>query len=1122
MNNFIKNWKERKHGLSFFLNLAASVCYLAALLLYLLGGVSEFTPTLSQKVIVLLSLCLAGSLLLLLLENKLGRYLLAMLGLWTLLEYIVTEVNYFANLIAAIDGSAISVTVVLTIVIGVLGFLLMLISAILQKEKIVYARLFRRLAVSFLSLVIVFGVVYEAAEANASVINNALGTTSYATVDNGDEESDSDYFPSDYDSTEEVAAYAKEVCEEAEAEGLVLLKNENNALPLSSGDSVSCVLQTSVNLNYGATGSGKIDADKYDDLKTALEDVGLEVNETLWNFYETDENATSTTYETAQTYDRKARAMVYKVNALPWELYTDEAKDSIAETGGTAIVVIGRLSGEGSDISATGSDGIDGSYLSISEEEQEILQELTTMKQNGEIDKIVVLLNTALAFQTAFLDGSDETIDVDACMWIGNTGITGIHAVADALVGNVTPSGKLSDTYVKDNFASPAMASWILNDTGTFSSSYTDYEELGLNSTQQYYGVYVEGIYVGYRYYETRYEDVVLGTDNVGEYDYSSVVAYSFGYGLSYTTFEYSDYSVTETEDGDYEVTVTVTNTGDTYSGKEVVQVYLQKPYTDYDVSTGVEKASVELVGFEKTSLLAPGESETVTVTVEKDNFKTYDSYGYKTYILEEGDYYLAVGTCAHDALNNILAAKGKTAADGMDADGNAEFASLVGEDITLDTTTYAVSAETGNEITNQLDFADMNTYEGSGENEVTYVSRSDWTGTWPEEAVTFSASDEIMLADLASNKEIVEDEDAEMPTYGADNGFSLIMLRSTDEEEISYDDERWDTLLDQMTYEEQSILVTNAVYGTSGISSIGLPATTANDGPTGVVSSNENLSFPSEGIWASTFNLDLIAKIGDALAEDARDAGCEGMYLPGVNIHRTAFGGRAHEYFSEDPYLSGVAAEAEIVAVQNKGVIPYVKHMAFNDEEDNRNGICIWLNEQSAREIYLKPFEYAVSPSKGNAHAVMSGFNRVGCLWVSASDALINGILRDEFGFDGIVLTDMASGNGALYMVYDDGYMNGTDLFLGTGSEDALAEYKTSATFANQIREACHRILYVMANYSSSMNGVSSTSEIVRVATWWETLLRVLIAVCAALTLGAAAAMAVDYGKRRKKEANN
>ena len=981
--------------------------------------------------------------------------------------------------------------------------------------KIFSKKIWRRLLVVFLTCVIVFSVGLEVALANKSVINNALNTESYKVVeDESDEEVDTDYFPSDFSSTDEIAEYGKEVCQEVEGEGLVLLKNDNNALPLSAGDNVSCLLQTSVDLNYGSTGSGQIDASKYDDLKTALEEVGLNVNETLWNFYETDSNATSSSYTQGQKL--KKGALTYFVNALPWDMYSTEAQESISTTGGTALFVIGRLSGEGSDISTVNSDGYDGSYLSVTEEELEILQEVTALKESGKVDKIVVLLNTALAFETSFLN--DDSVDVDACMWIGNTGITGINAVADVLVGNTVPSGKLSDTYVNDNFSSPAMASWILSEDGGFSNDYTDYSALGLNSTQQYYGVYVEGIYVGYRYYETRYEDVVLGTDNVGDFDYSSIVSYPFGYGLSYTEFEYSDYSVTTDSDGDYEVSVKVTNTGD-YDGKEAVQVYLQKPYTDYDKENGIGKASVELVGFGKTDVLAKnGGSQTVTVTVEKENFKTYDSNGYETYILEAGDYYLAAGHSSHDALNNILAAKGKTTANGMDDTGDASLAELVGEDIVLDYEAYSVSSETGVEITNRLDFCDMNRYEGRGSNSVTYVSRDDWSGTWPTSAFSFSASDSTMLADLASKSdasEIEEEDGAEMPSYGESNGYTVPMfIPETEDDIIPYEDSMWDSLVDQTTFAEQALLVSNATYGSDAITSINLPATKAQDGPTGGVYSETDVSFPSEGIWASTFNVELIDKVGDALAEDSLDCGRQGMYLPGINLHRTPFGGRAHEYFSEDPYLTGIAVEVEIKAVQAKGVTPFVKHFVFNDEEDERSGICVWLNEQSARELYLKPFEYATAPSRGNSHGVMSSFNRAGCVWTSASDALIGDILRGEFGFDGVVLTDMASGNGALYMTYVDGFMNGTDLFLGSGSSTALDAYASSPTFATKVRESVRRYVFIIANYSAAMNGLSSSSQIVKVSPWWQTLIVTCIVSFSVLSAAALVMMTVSYVK--------
>lgn len=982
-------------------------------------------------------------------------------------------------------------------------------------------KLWRTLSVSLLTAAIAFTVVTEVAFAYTPTLNYFFKTSSYKKVENeSDDEEDSEYFPSDYASSAEVAAYGKTVSKEVEAEGLVLLKNKDKALPLSSGDKVSTVLQTSTGFSYGSSGSGAIDASKYTDLKTALEGVGLEVNQTLWDFYKANPSKQEC------TYDRYGNP-TYKVNAKPWSGYSESAKNSVVATGGTAIAVIGRLGGEGEDVSAKKSDGYDGSYLSLTKEEIGVLSELTKLKKAGQIEKIVVIINTALVFETAFLDenwttsidGTSYMVDVDACMWVGNVGIGGIFAVADALIGAVNPSGRLADTYVKNNFSSPAMASWVKqNDNGTFSTAYAN--SGALNESQMYYGVYVEGIYVGYRYYETRYEDIVTGAENAGDYEYSETVSRPFGYGLSYTTFEYGDFEVKPTENGDYDVSVTVTNTGDS-AGKEVVQVYLQKPYTEYDRDKGVEKASVELVGFAKTKILAPrgeeGDSQTVTISVEKENFKTYDSYGYETYILEAGDYYLATGTSSHDALNNILASKGKTTKDGMDYEGNSSFAAKVGdgtigEKITLDYTTYAKSSETGKTITNRLDFSDINEYSGRGDNSVTYVTRSDWSGTFPKEGITLTLTEQ-MSENLVNGKPIEEEAGVKMPTYGAEQIWSLVMLRGKD-----YNDELWNELLNQMTWAEQVKLVTSAAYGMSGATSITLPEINAEDGPTAVVSSKDSVSFPSEGIWASTFNTELIEKVGDALAEDARNVGVTGMYVPGVNIHRTPFGGRAHEYFSEDPYLSGTAVEYEIKGLQKKGVIPYVKHYAFNDQEDNRIGVGIWLNEQSARELYLKPFEYATAPSRGNAHGIMSSFNRAGCIWTSASEALMEEILRGEFGFDGAVLTDMALGQNA-YMTYDS-FMYGTDLFLDpNGSDKAFDSYRyaSSATFRNRIREAVHRHLYVTVNYSAAMNGYTSSTRSVEVLTWWQSALISIDATFFALGAAAVIFTVLSYVNRKK-----
>lgn len=355
------------------------------------------------------------------------------------------------------------------------------------------------------------------------------------------------------------------------------------------------------------------------------------------------------------------------------------------------------------------------------------------------------------------------------------------------------------------------------------------------------------------------------------------------------------------------------------------------------------------------------------------------------------------------------------------------------------------------------------------------------------------------MREDLSNSKPIEEDPSASMPSYGASDGLTLIALRGYD-----YDYEMWDVLLNQMTWDEQLSIVTRAYLGTPGpIESISLDAIKATDGPTGVNGSQGAVSFPSEGIWAATFNTELIQKVGDAFAEDARANGYTGMYVPGVNLHRTGFGGRAHEYFSEDPFLSGVSAEYEIKGLQGKGVIVYIKHFAFNDQEDARLGVGTWLNEQSARELYLKPFEYAVSPSRGNAHGLMSSFNRAGCIWTSASEELLTNILRGEFGFDGVVLTDMVTSPS--YMNYS-GFFAGTDLYL-SGEQYSLSGYESSPTFRQAVREAVHRYLYVVVNYSASMNGVTANTRFIKVLNWWQitlitliTLFFVLGAVCIVL----------------------
>ncbi len=921
---------------------------------------------------------------------------------------------------------------------------------------------------------------YDVALANATIINNALHAKTYKEVSIGSSENiDSEYFKSDYTDKNDYIKDVSEFCRKLESEGLVLLTNENNALPLPAKAKVSFFAQGSVTLNYGSSGSSATDTDTYGSLKDAFESKDFSVNADLWQWYKSrTNNLRKNTVE--------GLVKTYTVNESEWSDVRAVNSENFANYGDAAIVTLSRDSGEGFDVSTRGSDGIDGSYLSLTRQEEDLLKGLTSLKASGIFERIIVLLNSAVPIQLDFL--FDSGIKIDACLWVGNVGMTGALGIADVFAGDVNPSGRLTDTFCRDNFSSPAMASWILNNNGIFSQEYGNAAQYNLNSSQKHYGVYVEGIYVGYRYYETRYEDYVTGKDKSGEYDYSEV-AFPFGHGLSYTSFSYGDFTVTENDEKSFNVSVKVTNTGNK-AGREVVQIYLQKPY----IQGGVEKASVELVGFTKTGELAAGKDETVNITVNKEVFKSYDALTAKTYVMDAGKYYLAAGTDAHDALNNLLALKGfspENTENRMTAAGNKDLAAVALQLEGTDTVTYSKSVETGVKITNQFDFADINLYENRGSNKVTYLSRSDWQGTWPKGKVELNVASTAMMQDLSSHKKIQEDNAQKPPEYNVQSGSLLITLRGLD-----YDHEAWDKLLNQLTYEEMALLISNAAFGTSTLDSISLKETKASDGPTAVTGSVTGTSFPSEGIWASTFDTEMIEKVGDFLAEDARLNGVDTMYAPGMNIHRTPFGGRAHEYFSEDPYLTATAAIAEVSGMKKKGVIGVLKHFAFNDEESARNGICIWLNEQSAREIYLLPFEYAMRPSMGGAIGAMSSFNRAGTLWTGASRALQMTVSREEWNYQGYFITDMASSNGALFMTYDDGIFNGTDLFLGSGSKTALKEWKNSVAFKNRVREATHRVLYVTVNYNAAMNGVTPNKRYVSIMPWWQVTLIVAIVV--------------------------
>ena len=874
------------------------------------------------------------------------------------------------------------------------------------------------------------------------------------------EDTNAQYYTSDFNSAEEMVDYGLALTQQVEAEGAALLMNNNNALPLAADAKVSTFSNSSVNLVYGGTGSGNIDASTADTLRTALEKVGVTVNPTLWDFY---------TVGAGKDYARSKSGTVATASEVtaevPWDVYTDDVKNSVAQYGDAAIVTLSRVGGEGADL-AYG----DVNYLALDENEKAVLQNVAEMKKNGIVKKTIVLINSANALQVDFLKNNEY--DIDAALWIGDVGISGINAVAEILTGKVNPSGSLVDTYCYDNFSAPAM--WNFTPT-----TYEGYVEGGdVSAKAKSYMIYQEGIYVGYKYYETRYEDFVTGNGNAGDYAYGDIVAYPFGYGMSYTNFDISDMNVSyNAADDTYTVTVKVTNTGD-MAGKKTVQVYVQSPYTDYDKENGVEKSAVSLVGFGKTGMIEPGASETLSMTVNKRDIASYDTYGAGTYILDAGDYYFTAATDAHNAVNNILAAKGYTveSTNGkMTADGNADLTYTWTEDA-LNTTTYATS-ENGTAITNQLSSADPNLYEGIEET-VTWLSRSDWNGTLPTETVKLTLT-ELLKKDLQEVRYDAADyESVEMPTLGAKNGVKLYDMIGLD-----YNDPKWDELLDQMTFDEMNSLIGDAFHWTMPVKSVEAPGTRDENGPQGLTASllgNDKsqltaTAFTSEDVMAATFNTEIMTEIGKVIGNNCLEANIACLYGPGNNIHRTPYGGRNFEYYSEDGFLSGMMSAYEVAAIQDKGVHVVMKHFALNDCEQDRIGLGVWVNEQAAREVYLKAFQAPVEV--GNANGVMIAYTRWGAVWSGGNYGLVTGILRNEWGCDGMVITDNVL---TQYVNGPDGVMAGVSIYDAMMSfvTDTLPKYKNDPVIVTAMREACHHNLYAIAN-SCGMNGVGADTTI-------------------------------------------
>lgn len=850
----------------------------------------------------------------------------------------------------------------------------------------------------------------------------------------------------------EAFANAQEVNLKLAEEGFVLLKNENAALPMNKGARISVFSKNSVNLSYGGSGSGGFDTSNNKNLYESLNDAGFVTNPTLKSFYESSQSGPVRTANSSDLDNGDNQKIA--TAETPQSKYTDAVRNSYADYSDAALVVITRIGGEGFDLpryqgDSEGAVSPDSHYLELDQNEIDLLTAVT----DGTFKRVVVVFNTPSSFEATFLKDSAYAAfadKIDAAVWIGFTGSNGITALGEILNGDVNPSGRLVDTWAADFTKNPSFVNF---GTGCLPDT-TDKYDGGM-----YYSVdYEEGIYVGYRYYETRGE-----TD--GENWYNANVVYPFGYGLSYTTFDWTvgDASASEIELGTtITVPVTVKNTG-SVAGKDVVQLYASAPYT----LGGIEKAHKVLVGFAKTKLLQPGESETVTVSFDPYSAASYDyrdanSNGFSGYELETGEYTLYVSRNAHESEKAIAL---NLAADVQ-----------IGTDPTTD-------SEVVNRYTDSEDFLDSDWQLD------TMLSRADWEGTWPtpQTAQQHAGTDRLYEEIRSEEHNNPTDFDSEeYPWFGEEPTLTLRDLLPSAEAEgyepvVSYDDERWEELMMGCDEEEMIALINNGAYHTLAMESVGLPATIHGDGPSGFTcfmskeQVNGTCQYVSEPVMASTWNINLMNELGEAIGEEGtigdKTTGqpYSSIYAPGVNIHRSPFGGRCSEYFSEDPFISGMMGAAEVQGIQSRGVLPTVKHFVANEQETHRSigGDLSWLSEQALREIYLKPFEYTVK--LGETRGIMTSFNRIGTRWTGGDYRLLTEILRNEWGFNGLVICDFNTI--PQYMIPRMMFYAGGSIDLATQQSAMWTDCDTSdAGDAIVLMRAVKDVMYALVN-SNAMN---------------------------------------------------
>ena len=871
-----------------------------------------------------------------------------------------------------------------------------------------------------------------------------------------------------YTLSDATVSKANELAKDVQSEAVTLLKNDDSNLPLS-GKKVNVFGWGSTNPVYGGTGSGSMSKQyKTVSLLDGMKQAGLKTNTELSKLY------------TDYRKDRPEVGMFaqdWTLPEVPAKQYSDKLVSDAKDFSDEAVVVLTRVGGEGADLPTdmkakgitykNNSKDYDDfqkgeSFLQLSKTERDMIDLVTS-----NFKKVTLVYNGANTFQFDFLNDYPQ---IQSVVWCPPAGQTGFSALGEVLAGETNPSGKTSDTFLKDLTKSVSYNNFGKFEYTNMADKAAKYKGFTGDDVTAIPGFvnYSEGIYVGYKFYETASDEGLI--------NYDDTVAFPFGYGLSYTSFDQKLDSV-KYKGGKVTVTATVTNTGDK-AGKDVVEVYYNPPYTD----GGIEKASKNLAGFEKTKELQPGESQKVTVKFDDDDMASYDYKGAKAYVLEKGDYDISIQSDSHHVIDHKA--------------------------ITVkDTVTYDSDSNTHNGdktvATNQFD-------DVAGD--VTYLSRADHFANYKEATAAptnFKMSDKAKETFYNNSnydpKKFDKDSD-KMPTTGAKNGLKLSDMYGKD-----YDDADWDKLLDQLTFDDMDNLIANGGYGTPAVKSVGKIQLTDADGP---ASLNNNftgvgsIGFPASTAFACTWNRDLAKQFGEMIGDMAHDMHVAGWYAPAMNIHRSAFSGRTFEYFSEDSLLSGAMASNEIAGAKSKGVYSFMKHFALNDQETNRtNMVCTWANEQSIRETYLKPFEMSVK--EGGAQAVMSSFNYIGYTYAGASSNLLQTVLRGEWGFKGFVLTDYFGGYG--YQNADQEVRAGNDSMLATTKITNHITDK-SATSVKAMRQAAHNILYTAANSWQYANGEPKVATPI-----WKTAMYVAWGVVAVLVIGLEFLTIKRYLSRKK-----